>query len=76
MDLLYQGEAITDIQNRLGHDNVQSTTLYLQLDLNHKRRIQKQFIEYMQSDLTIDHKIDELLDGEDMQEMMDWLDSL
>ncbi len=76
MDLLYQGEAITDIQNRLGHDNVQSTTLYCQLDLNHKRRIQKQFIEYMQSDLTIDHKIDELLDGEDMQEMMDWLDSL
>ena len=24
MDLLYQGEALTDIKNRLGHDNVQS----------------------------------------------------
>jgi len=76
MDLLYQGEAITDIKNHLGHDNVQSTTLYLQLDLNHRRRIQKQFVEYMQSELTIDHKIDELLEGENMQDMMAWLDSL
>ena len=76
MDLLYQGEAITDIKNRLGHDNVQSTTLYLQLDLNHRRCIQKQFVEYMQSDLNIDHKIDELFDGENMQDMMAWLDSL
>jgi len=76
MDLLYQGEAITDIKNHLGHDNVQSTTLYLQLDLNHRRRIQKQFVEYMQSELNIDHKIDELFDGENMQDMMAWLDSL
>jgi site-specific recombinase XerD len=76
MDLLYQGEAITDIKNQLGHDNVQSTTLYLQLDLNHRRRIQKQFVEYMQSDLNIDHKIYELFDGENMQDMMAWLDSL
>jgi site-specific recombinase XerD len=76
MDLLYQGEAITDIKNHLGHDNLQSTTLYLQLDLNHKRRIQKQFVEYMRSDLTIDHKINELLAGENMQDLMAWLDSL
>jgi len=76
MDLLYQGEAITDIKNHLGHDNVQSTTLYLQLDLNHRRRIQKQFVEYMRSDLTIDHKINELLAGENMQDLMAWLDSL
>jgi site-specific recombinase XerD len=76
MDLLYRGEAITDIKNHLGHDNVQSTTVYLQLDLNHRRRIQKQFVEYMQSVFTADHKIDELLDGENMQEMMTWLDSL
>ena len=76
MDLLYQGKPITDIKNHLGHDNVQSTTLYLQLDLNHRRRIQKQFVEYMQSELSIDHKIDELLDGENVQDMMAWLDSL
>ena len=76
MDLLYQGEAITDIKNHLGHDNLQSTTLYLQLDLNHRRRIQKQFVEYMRSDLNIDHKINELLAGENMQDLMAWLDSL
>ena len=76
MDLLYQGKTITDIKNHLGHDNLQSTTVYLQLDLNHRRRIQKEFVQYMQSVLTLDHKIDELLDGENMQEMMAWLDSL
>jgi len=76
MDLLYQGKAITDIQNWLGHDNVQSTTLYLQLDLNRRRHIQKQLIDYMQSDLAIDHKLDELFEGENMQDIMDWLDSL
>ena len=76
MDLLYRGESITDIKNRLGHDNVQSTTLYLQLDLNHKRRIQKQLVEYMQSEFTIDHKINELLAGENVQDLLAWLDSL
>ena len=76
MALLYQGEAITDIKKHLGHDNVQSTTLYLQLDINHRRHIQKQLVEYMKSDLAIDRKIDELFDGENMQDIMDWLDSL
>lgn len=76
MDLLYRGEAITDIKNHLGHDNVQSTTLYLQLDLNHRRHIQKQLVEYMKSDVTIDQKIDELFDGENMRDMLTWLDSL
>jgi len=76
MALLYQGEAITDIKNHLGHDNLQSTTLYLQLDINHRRHIQKQLVEYMKSNLAIDRKIDELFDGENMQNIMDWLDSL
>jgi integrase/recombinase XerD len=76
MDLLYKGEAITDIKNHLGHDNVQSTTRYLQLDINHRRHIQKQLVDYMKSSLTIDRKINELFDGENMQDIMDWLDSL
>ena len=76
MDLLYRGEAITDIKNHLGHDNVQSTTRYLQLDINHRRHIQKQLVDYMKSSLAIDHKIDALFDGENMQDVMDWLDSL
>jgi integrase/recombinase XerD len=76
MDLLSQGEAITDIKNHLGHDNVQSTTLYLQLDINHRRRIQKQLVEHMKSNLAIDRKIDGLFDGKNMQDIMHWLDSL
>lgn len=76
MDLLYKGEAITDIKNHLGHDNVQSTTRYLQLDINHRRHIQKQLVDYMKSSLATDRKIDELFDGENMQDVMEWLDSL
>ena len=76
MDLLYKGEAITDIKNHLGHDNVQSTTRYLQLDINHRRHIQKQLVDYMKSTLAIDRKMDKLFDGENMQDVMDWLDSL
>jgi site-specific recombinase XerD len=76
MDLLYKGEAITDIKNHLGHDNVQSTTLYLQLDIHHRRHIQKQLVEYMKSDLAIDGKLNELFDGENLQDIMNWLDSL
>lgn len=74
--LLYQGEAITDIKNRLGHDNIQSTTIYLHLDLNRKRHIQKHFIRYMQSVLTDDPKIDELLHWENKGDIIAWLDSL
>jgi len=76
VDLLYRGESITDIKNRLGHDNVQSTTIYLHLDLKHKRRIQKHFIRYMQSVITTDSKIEELLQWESDKDMMSWLDSL
>jgi site-specific recombinase XerD len=74
--LLYQGELITDIKNRLGHDNIQSTTIYLHLDLNRRRQIQKRFIQYMQSVLSADPKIDELLQWEGKQDIMTWLDSL
>jgi hypothetical protein len=76
VDLLYQGEAITDIKNRLGHENIQSTTIYLQLDLNHRRRIQKQFIRYMDSVLSSDLKVEELLQWEGDEDIMAWLDKL
>lgn len=76
VDLLYRGESITDIKNRLGHDNIQSTTIYLHLDLKHKRHIQKHFIRYMQSVITTDSKIQDLLQWESDKDMMDWLDSL
>lgn len=76
VDMLYRGDAITDIKNHLGHDNIQSTTVYLHLDLKRKRHIQQQFIKYMQSVITADSKIDELLQWEGKKDIMAWLDSL
>lgn len=76
IDMLYSGHPITDIKNHLGHDNIQSTTLYLHLDLNRKRHIQRRFIRHMQSVLTDDSKIEELLQWENEGDLMAWLDSL
>ncbi len=76
IDMLYSGHPITDIKNHLGHDNIQSTTIYLQLDLNRKRHIQKRFIRHMQSVLADDSKIEELLQWENEGDLMAWLDSL
>ena len=74
--MLYSGHPITDIKNHLGHDTIQSTEIYLHLDLNRKRHIQKRFIRYMQSVLTDDSKIEELLQWENEGDLMEWLDSL
>jgi len=76
VDLLYSGHCPSEIQNRLGHDNFQSTTVYLHLDLNRKRQIQKRFVKYMQSILTQDPKIEQLLQWENKEDIMAWLDSL
>ena len=76
VDLLYRGKPITYIQHRLGHENLQSTTVYLHLDLNRRRHIQKQFIRHMESVLTFDPKIDELLGWENDKDIMKWLDEL
>jgi len=76
VDMLYSGHSITDIKNHLGHDNIQSTTIYLHLDLNRKRHIQKQFIRHMDSVLSDDPKIDELLHWENKGDIIAWLDNL
>ena len=74
--MLHNVYPITDIKNHLGHDNIQSTTIYLHLDLDRRRHIQKQFMRHMQSALTDDSKIDELLQWENEGDLMVWLDSL
>ena len=76
VDMLYSGCPITDIKNHLGHDNIQSTEIYLHLDLNRRRHIQRRFIRHMQSVLTNDSKIEELLQWENEGDLMAWLDSL
>ena len=74
--MLCAGDSITDIKNRLGHENLQSTMTYLDMDLTHKRSIQEQFILYNQSLLNQDDKINELIDWENKEEILKWLDSL
>ena len=76
VDMLYSGYSLTDITNRLGHDNIQSTTIYLHLDINRRRHIQKRFVEYMESVLSADPKIEELLRWENDTDIMSWLDTL
>ena len=70
------GASISDIKNRLGHENIQSTMIYMHMDLSHRKALQQKFIEYTQANLTQDPKIKELLDWENKQELLAWLDSL
>jgi len=74
--MLATGKSAADVKNRLGHDNLQSTMTYLHLDLNLKRQIQKRYINYMQSVITLDPKVEELLQWESDKDMIAWLDSL
>jgi integrase/recombinase XerD len=70
------GKSLSDIKNRLGHDNIESTMIYLHLDLRRKRQVQKEFIEYSKSNLSDDLKINELIDWENRKDILEWLDSL
>ena len=74
--MLHNDYPITDFKNQLGHDNIQSTTIYLNLDLDRRRHIQRQFMRHMQSALADDSKIDELLHYENEGDLMAWLDCL
>jgi integrase/recombinase XerD len=76
VNMLYRGESVSDIQNHLGHDNAQSSTLYLHLDLKRKQQAQDRFVQHIQSVLVDDHRIDELLQTENKGDLMAWLDSL
>ncbi|MEA3467065.1 MAG: tyrosine-type recombinase/integrase [Thermodesulfobacteriota bacterium] len=76
VNMLLAGHPISDIKNRLGHESIKSTMIYLHLDLGHRQQIQKKFIAYTQSLLNQDDKIDELLDWENKEEILNWLDSL
>jgi len=76
VNMLSCGDSITDIKNHLGHENIETTMVYLHLNLTKKREVQKRFIKYTQSLLPEDPKFEELLDWENKQETLNWLDSL
>jgi integrase/recombinase XerD len=50
--------------------------IYLQLDLNQKKQIQEDFILFTRQQLQTDPKIDELIQWENKQNVLEWLDSL
>lgn len=75
-EVLLSGKSLTDIQNRLGHENIQSTTVYTHMDLTRKQAVQNKFIEYMKSNLSEDPKINEWIDWENRKDILEWLDSL
>lgn len=76
INMLQSGYCITDIKNRLGHVDVQSTMIYLHLDLSRKREVQNKFIEYTQSFLPRDPQIEDLIDWQNKERTLSWLDSL
>ena len=76
VNMLSLGCSESEIRNHLGHEDMQSTSVYIHLDLSRKRQIQKQFIEYTQSALKGDPIIDELIDWKNKEETLTWIDSL
>jgi len=76
VNMLASGSSVSDIRNHLGHEDIQSTMVYLQLDLSRRRKIQKKFTEYTRSILVHNADIEELIDRKDKENIMDWLDSI
>jgi site-specific recombinase XerD len=76
VNMLAGGHSVSDIRNKLGHEDIQSTMVYLQLDLAKRKKIQKQFIQYVQSTVTENPEIDALIDWQNKDDIMTWLDDL
>jgi site-specific recombinase XerD len=74
--MLGQGRSLSDIKNRLGHESIESTKVYLHMDMRSKRKVQEKYFEYLQSTLQHDPKLDDLIAWKNRKETLDWLDSL
>jgi site-specific recombinase XerD len=74
--MLTDGQPVSDIRNKLGHEDIQSTMVYLQLDLSKRKIIQNRFINHVQSTMKQNPEIDELIDWQNKDDIMAWLDDL
>ena len=74
--MLTDGHSVSDIRNRLGHEDIQSTSVYLQLDLSKRKKIQQQFIQHVQSNVIENPEIEALIDWQNKDDIMAWLDDL
>ena len=76
VNMLLSGKSLTDIKNRLGHEDIQSTTIYTHMDLTRKKSVQKRLIEHMKSNISEDPEINKLIAWENKKDILEWLDSL
>jgi site-specific recombinase XerD len=76
VDMLCSGKSPDEIKYRLGHRSINSTMVYLHLDLNRTRELQKKMIEYTQSILPQDQQIEDFIDWENKEKILSWLDNL
>lgn len=74
--MLMDDKPLSHIKNHLGHENINSTMIYLRLDLSRKREVQQGFIKYTRKILINDPEIDDLIDWENQDNILEWLDSL
>jgi site-specific recombinase XerD len=76
VNMLLTGASLTEIKNHLGHEKLESTMIYLHLNLQKKREVQKRFIEYSRSSFSDDPVLNQLMDWEKKDEILRWLDTL
>jgi site-specific recombinase XerD len=76
VDMLCSGKSPDEIKYRLGHQCTESTLVYLHLDLDRPRELQKKMIEYTQSILPQDPLIEDFIDWENKEKILNWLDNL
>jgi len=76
VNMLQSGHSLTDIRLRLGHEHLESTMTYLNLGISRKREIQDEFIKHTQSVMSSDKKLDKLIDWDNREDILIWLDSL
>ena len=76
VNMLAEGHSVSDIRNKLGHEDIQSTSVYLQLDLSKRKKIQQQFIQHVQSNVMENPEIELLIDWQNKDDIMAWLDDL
>ncbi|QTA78498.1 Integrase family protein [Desulfonema limicola] len=74
--MLMDGKPLSHIKNHLGHENINSTMIYLKLDLSRKKEVHKGFIEYTRKALVNSPDIDGLIDWDNKDEVLKWMDNL
>jgi site-specific recombinase XerD len=76
VNMLTSGCSLADIRNQLGHEDLQATMVYLRLDLNHRRKVQKRFVEFNRAVMMDRPEIEALINIKNEDDVMAWLDSL